>query len=336
MSPPSCVPYRLGALARNAFTHDAHELLIRNVLRDRRLAREHPEHEQADLIEIALLARVAARDDFGRHDLVMHDVRPHGGRAAELVADSEVADLHRRAIDAVNDENVSGVQIVVDDVVVVEELHGGEELARELDDEPLLHRRADHVGERVLALLECHEEQVILLERVVHVDDVRVTERHEPLRLLRPLAVHLLVRAVRGADHFDGVDLIERTETVVDGAELARAEDAPHFVFSALRDEPRPDLREPNDEPLRSWCGLRDGLDGLHRRRQCGLRDGRDRNVRLRACRRERSARTRVRGIRRLRLRNGCAHRGRLTPERSRRRWLRRRANRHRPWTIPR
>ena len=72
------------------------------------------------------------------------------------------------------------MQIVVDHVVVVQELHGGEELARELDDQPLLHRLPEHRRQRVVAPLEREIEEVLLLERVEDVDDVRVPEREEP------------------------------------------------------------------------------------------------------------------------------------------------------------
>ena len=60
----------------------------------------------------------------------------------------------------------------MDDVVVVEKLHGGEQLARELDDQALLHGDAEHGGEGVLAPLEREVEEVLLLEGVVDVDDV--------------------------------------------------------------------------------------------------------------------------------------------------------------------
>ena len=135
---------------------------------------EHPVEEEPHLVDVALLARVAGGQNLRRHDGVVNDVRADGRRAAELVADAEVADLHHRAIGRVGDEDVARVKVVVDDVVVVEELHRGEELPRELEDEPLLHRRAEHCRERVIAALEREVEEVPLLEGVVDVDDVRV------------------------------------------------------------------------------------------------------------------------------------------------------------------
>ena len=132
----------------------------------------------------------------------------------------------------------------MDDVVVVEKLHGGEELTRELEHEPFLHRRSEHRAERVVAALEREVEQVPLLEGVVDVDDVRVSERKESLHLLHPLRVDLRVGAVRRPDHLHRVDLIERADALVHRSELSSADDRLHGVRPPRRDEHGPDLRE--------------------------------------------------------------------------------------------
>ena len=183
---------------------------------------------------------------------MVHDVRANRGHAAQLGADAEVADLDDGPVVPVRDEDVARVQVVVDDVVVVEELHRREQLARELDDEPLLHRDAEHRLERVVAALEREVEEVALLERVEDVDDVRVPQRQEPLHLARPLGVHLGVRAVRRAHHLHRVDLVERPDALVDGAELPRADDALHHVRAARPAQHRADLGELHREAAAS------------------------------------------------------------------------------------
>ena len=130
--------------ARHPVGHAAHELRVRHVPRHRALAREHPVEQKPDLVDVRLLARVARRDDLGRHDGVVDDVRTDRGHPPQLRRDAEVADLDDGPVAAVRDEDVARVKVVVDDVVVVEKLHRREELARKLDDEPLLHRDAEH------------------------------------------------------------------------------------------------------------------------------------------------------------------------------------------------
>ena len=81
---PSGVPMASARRRGTPVGHAAHELRVRGVVRHGALAREHPVEEKPDLVDVPLLARVAGRDDLGRHDGVVDDVRADGRHAAQL------------------------------------------------------------------------------------------------------------------------------------------------------------------------------------------------------------------------------------------------------------
>ena len=143
-----------------------------------------------------------------------------------------------------DDEHVAGVEVVVDDVVVVEELHGGEQLPRELETRPSCIGMPSIAVERVIAPLEREVEEVVLLEGVVDVDDVRVPERERRCTSRAHSACTSAYGRFAGRNIFTRVRLVERPDALVDGAELPRPDDALDRVLPARPPQHRPHLRE--------------------------------------------------------------------------------------------
>jgi hypothetical protein len=206
------------------------------------VAGEHLEEHDAQRVEVALRIDVLAQRLLGRDVVGRAEHAPVGGEAllGQRARDPEVGDLGRALL---VDEDVLGLDVAVDDAVVV----GGAQGAGDLDrvGHRLADRQAPVAPDAVLERLALHvlEDDVrrsIVLARVDDADDVGVVELRDRARLApealelvgvrRDLAVHELDRDLalehrveRAVDrrHPAGADLgVEPVAPVEQGADL--------------------------------------------------------------------------------------------------------------------
>ena len=204
-------------------------LVVTGLELDRVLAGVHGEHQHAELIEVALLGGVTARQDLGRHDPVVNHRGPDRVLPVHLLSDPEIADLAGQLV-ALNEQDVPGVHVVVHQLVVGQVLHGKQELPHQIDDQAIGEGGADHVLQGVVAALEHQVEQTAGLEEVEDVDDVRVAQPVQALGLPQPLVPNLLVGAVRGLEDLEGKLLIEGAHALEHGPEGAVPDQVPEQV----------------------------------------------------------------------------------------------------------
>jgi hypothetical protein len=138
------------------------------------------------------------------------------------------------------DEHVAAVQIRVDQGIVVQVRERREQLPGDLEQHPVLEGLAQDAAEAGVAALERDVEQVIVLERVVDIDDVRVAEALEPLHLRRPFLLDRLVVPIGRAEHLQRIGLVERPDAFVHRAVLPVADELADGVAAAGRRQHRP------------------------------------------------------------------------------------------------
>jgi hypothetical protein len=161
----------------------------------------------------------------------------------------------------------------VDDLVVVEVLHGGEHLTDDLDGEATVQGSlGEQVLEGVRAPLEREVEEALCFEGIVHVDNARMPQQQEALALADPLRLHLGVGALGGHEHLDREALIERSPRLVDRTVLASADDTTEGVRAPLGGESL-SFDGKADQGRRPWRDARSGA-GARRGIRLGVRGG--------------------------------------------------------------
>ena len=147
---------------------------------ERHASREALVQHEPERVEIGATVELLAADLFGRqvlgrahHDVVAGEV---GVGRLETLGDAEVGEQHATVG---RDHDVAGLHVAVDEAglvgMVERERHAGTDVAGELGAEPLL--RVEQLAQ-ALAFDELHDHRLatVLLEDVVHRDDVRMVE----------------------------------------------------------------------------------------------------------------------------------------------------------------
>ena len=197
----------------------------RVLARERRPARDHLVHHDAERVQVA--ARIGLRTlgllggevGGGAHDRADLGEVGLGGRV-HRPGDAEVGDLHL-AVRA--DEDVRRLDVAVGHVVVVGEAerggHFAGDLGRLLGGE-LLVRRQDLGEGAALHLFHGDEVGAFVLAPVVHADDVRVREAGRRLRLATETLDEVGIGGELGKQHLDRHLAVEE--------QVARGEDVGH------------------------------------------------------------------------------------------------------------
>ena len=184
---------------------------------ERDLAREQLERHAADRVEVRPRADVLRHRLLGRHVGRRADRRARRGQeGARLhlrrrLGDAEVGDLHAPVR---GDHQVLGLEVAVDDAVLLRVGEPGEQALEHAADLRQGHLADVRAQRAALDVLHRDVRRAVVLEVVVHGDDVRMAQRAGHARLAQEALGERRVGGVEGAQ------LLERDEAVQVG--LAR------------------------------------------------------------------------------------------------------------------
>jgi hypothetical protein len=163
----------------------------------------------AQRVDVRALVEGVARDLLGgdvleRADDLSRDRDP--GKRARALRQAEVAEVAVLAPGGLGDEHVRGLDVAVDEALLVRGVERLGDLGEELDralrlERPLL---GDDLGQvRALHVAHREEEDAGLLSCLVDGDDVRVIERGGDARLAQEALAKALVLRELGRDHLE-------------------------------------------------------------------------------------------------------------------------------------
>ena len=248
--------------------------------RERRLPGQALVEDAAERVDVRALVERVARDLLGGDVLERADDLAGGGDSRErarALGQPEVAEVAVLATAGLRDEDVRGLDVAVDEALLVRGVERLGDLGEELDRALRLERTVlrDELGE-VGALDVAHgeEEHAVLLARLVDGDDVRVVERGGDPRLAQEALAEALVLGELGRDHLER-DLAPETLLLgaVDRAHAAAADERLDVVARGARSDHQFVLRP----PVTRQCvegQIRDIVCAQHTRYTLGTRAG--------------------------------------------------------------